>query len=549
VHTTLTQRARNALLVLVGSLAGTVALDAQQTSGGAPIPEQDAYDVRHYDLRLKVDPARKWIGGSLTMRCDVAAGTARIALDLDEAFTVSGVRVAGRKAKFEHRDLRVFVDFVPPAKEGESLEVTVDYEGQPRVAPSPPWKGGFTWAETKSGAPWIATSCQGEGADLWWPCKDRPDDEPDGMDLWISVPEGLVCASNGVLRGTETADGWTTFHWETINPIANYGVALNIAPYEVIESTYTCVDGTELPVFFWVLPENRGRAEKALPEFLDHVRHMEEVCGPYPFRNEKYGIVETPHLGMEHQTIIAYGNRYRRTGFDYDWLHHHEMCHEWWANLVTNRNWKDMWIHEGIGTYMQALYIESRMGPEAYRTEMGIKRRSLVNKVAVAPRGGLDSQGIYFAGSGNDIYYKGSWICHSLRYLLGDETFFEVVRRWAYPDPAMEKVTDGSQCRFTDTDEIREIAEKISGRDLRWFFDVYVHQPQLPTLDLKTRDGVLHLEWKTPDDLPFPMPVPVRVGDEIVQVEMEGGKGQVDLAGQEHQVDPDRWLLQAIRRR
>jgi len=225
------------------------------------------------------------------------------------------------------------------------------------------------------------------------------------------------------------------------------------------------------------------------------------------------------------------------------------MCHEWWANLVTNRNWKDMWIHEGIGTYMQALYIESRMGPEAYRTEMGIKRRSLVNKVAVAPRGGLDSQGIYFAGSGNDIYYKGSWICHSLRYLLGDETFFEVVRRWAYPDPAMEKVTDGSQCRFTDTDEIREIAEKISGRDLRWFFDVYVHQPQLPTLDLKTRDGVLHLEWKTPDDLPFPMPVPVRVGDEIVRVEMEGGKGQVDLAGQEHQVDPDRWLLQAIRRR
>ena len=248
MHSTLTQWARNALFVSVGSLAGVAALDAQQTSGGAPIPEQDAYDVRHYDLRLRVDPARKWIGGSLTMRCDVEAGTARIALDLDEAFTVSGVRVAGKKAKFEHRDLRVFVDFAPPAKEGESLEVTVDYEGEPRVAPSPPWKGGFTWAETKSGAPWIATSCQGEGADLWWPCKDRPDDEPDGMDLWISVPEGLVCASNGVLKGAETADGWTTFHWQTINPIANYGVALNIAPYEVIETTYTCVDGTELPV-------------------------------------------------------------------------------------------------------------------------------------------------------------------------------------------------------------------------------------------------------------------------------------------------------------
>jgi aminopeptidase N len=526
-----------AILSLLAPLA------AQQTSGGPPIPEQDAFDVRHYHLRLRVDPAGRRIDGSLTMRCDAVPGTGRIALDLDEALSVEAVRVAGRDAKFEHRDLRVWIDLAQPTKAGETLEVEVVYGGAPRVAPNPPWKGGFTWATTEDGRPWIATSCQGEGADLWWPCKDRPDDEPDGMDLEIAVPDGLVCASNGVLVGERLDGGWRTFHWRTGQPIANYGVALNIAPYEVIETSYTCVDGTELPVSFWVLPENRDRAAKALPDFLDHVRHMEETCGPYPFRSEKYGIVETPHLGMEHQTIIAYGNRYRPGSFAYDWLHHHEMCHEWWANLVTNRNWKDMWIHEGIGTYMQALYIERKFGAAAYRVEMGQKRRQLTNRAAVAPRGEADSQAIYFSNSGSDIYFKGSWICHSLRWLLGDETFFAVLRRWAYPDPAMEKVTDGSQCRLTDTEEIRSIAERVSGTELGWFFEVYLRQPGLPRLAAELRDGVLELAWEVPGELPFPMPVPVRVGETLVRVPMDAGRGSLEVGTAAYEIDPDRWLL------
>ncbi len=279
---------------------------------------------------------------------------------------------------------------------------------------------------------------------------------------------------------------------------------------------------------------------------------MEETCGPYPFRAEKYAVVETPHLGMEHQTIIAYGNRFRLSRDGYDWLHHHEMSHEWWANLVTCRDWKDMWIHEGIGTYMQALYMEKLRGPSGYRREMNSKRRNIRNRSPVAPRKVRNSHEIYFTAGGNDIYSKGSWIMHTMRWLMEDEKFFVALRRMAYPDPEMEKVTDGSCVRLTDTDGIRTIAEQHYGKDLGWFFEVYLRQPRLPELVSKQENGKLLLEWKLPPNLKveFPMPVEVEVDDKRVRVEMPGGKGELAVdEDADVTIDPDRWLLKEERRR
>ncbi|MFO1054714.1 MAG: M1 family metallopeptidase [Planctomycetota bacterium] len=530
--------------ILCGALLLAASAPAQRNvSGSTNVPEQDCFDVKSYELRLALDVEHQAIDGSLRMRAHMLADSARIALDLDDELDVKAVIVAGHQAKHEHRELRVWVDLDPPAKKGEDVDVTVTYGGTPRVAPNPPWQGGFTWAKTPGGAPWIATTCQGEGADLWWPCKDQPDDEPDTMDLWIEVPKSLVVAANGTLASDETKGDRRTFHWHIANPINPYCVALNIAPYAIVKQTYTCIDGTKTPAWFFALPENEKKAAAMLPQFLAHLRQLEEVCGPYPFRNEKYGVVETPHLGMEHQTIIAYGNGFRGESDGYDWLHHHELSHEWWGNLVTNRDWKDMWIHEGIGTYMQALYLEKTRGREGYLAEMRAKRGGMMNRGPVAPREHRDSYQIYFTLSGNDIYNKGSWICHSLRWLLGDKVFFEVLRRWAYPDPAKEKVTDGSQCRTVDTDEFLAIAEKVSGRKLDWFFELYLRQPKLPRLDVEEKDGVLHLAWHTPSDLPFPMPVEVRIGDQVRRVEMPDGEAQVKVGSAKWQVDPDDWVL------
>ena len=514
------------------------------TSGRPLPPEQAAFDVLHYDLSVQVFPREQRIAGSLTMRARGLAPSDSVLLDLDGHLTVAQVRSGGDSVGFRHENGEIRIDLaVEPERE---FEVTVAYAGEPRVAPRPPWDGGFVWAETASGEPWIATANQMQGADLWWPCKDQPSDEPDSMDISVKVPNGLVCATNGRLVERSSEGGWTTFRWRVSTPINAYGVALNIAPYQRITTNYESVAGGTFPVSYWVLPENVEKGQELFRDILRQVRFFEETYGPYPFRADKYGVVETPHLGMEHQTITAYGNEYSGNpwGEDrgFDFLHHHEMAHEWWANLVTCRDWKDFWIHEGFATYAQALYVEKLHGPELYRAELRGYRGTLLNRGAVAPRETTSSAEVYFGAQSGDIYYKGSWILHTLRWVLGDEVFFRALRRMAYPDPALEKTTDGSACRFSDTEEIRAIAEEVSGVELGWFFELYLRQPALPKLEVSAGER-LELAWRTPGDLPFPMPVEVRVGGRLTRVEMPNGTGSVELGGAEWEIDPNSWLL------
>ena len=545
------------LALLLALATPSLAQDRPNTSGGELIPEQAVYDVRRYDLRLEVDPAAKTLEGTLGMDAVAVGELGTLALDLDPHLKVRSVQAAPHSITHRYRDGRIWVTFVEPLAAGTAFRVDVAYGGIPREAPRPPWDGGLTWETTADGRPWIATSCQGQGADLWWPCKDHPSDKPDGMDLAITVPEGLVCAANGVLVDEATQGGKTTWTWRVSSPISNYAVALNIAPYEILESSWRSVDGTEVPVVFYVLPEDVDRGRKRLPEFIDHMRFFEEFLGPYPFRHEKYGIVQTPHLGMEHQTIIAYGYDFRHNWAGYDWLHHHEAAHEWWANLVTCSDWKDMWIHEGIGTYMQTLYVERLLGPEGRRRELAQLRRGIGNRKAVAPREVQDSQEIYFGGGGgNDIYNKGALICHALRWHLGDEVFFKALRTAAYPTDKHLQATDGSQVRLVDSDNIRAIFEQVSGQDLKWFFDVYLHQPALPELVAKREGQELTLSWKLPPDvdpeLAFPLDVPLRVGAEdaeIQRIDLADGPATVTLpAGAEFELDPELWLLRARER-
>ncbi|HEX2189716.1 MAG TPA: M1 family metallopeptidase, partial [Longimicrobiaceae bacterium] len=433
---------------------------------------------------------------------------------------------------------------------GDRVGARVTYAGRPRVAPQAPWDGGWVWARTPSGAPWIATAVQGEGADVWWPVKDHVSDEPDSMSIRVTVPEPLVVAANGRLRGVEPGPGGTrTYRWWVSTPINAYDVALNIAPYRVLETELESVAGGRFPVAFYVLPEDEARGRALLPEILDHLRFFEELLGPYPFRVDKYGVAQTPHLGMEHQTIIAYG-----AGFDngamtggrdwgFDALHHHELAHEWWGNLVTNADWKDMWLHEGFGSYMQALYMERRAEKRGYHAYMDWQREGLANQGPVAPRESRTSGQIYF-DAGGDIYNKGSWFLHTLRWTVGDSAFFRALRRMAYPDPEMERATDGRQTRFADTDDFLRIAERESGRELGWLFEVYLRQPALPRLAVERAGDRLALRWEAPGGRPFPMPVEVEVDGRRRRVEMPGGRVELRVpAGARVVVDPDAWVL------
>ena len=529
------------------------------TSGGPLDPDQARYDVTYYDLDLTVEPALRRIGGTL-----VAHGTATspldvVVLDLAPNFEVMAARAGEAPATFTRPEGRIRVDLGRTLQPGEPFAVAVDYGGKPRAAVRAPWDGGFVWAETESGEPWVGVAVQGEGADLWWPVKDHPSDEPDSMRIALTVPDGLVAASNGRLRDTRPASGsGTTYEWFVSTPINNYGVTLNIGPYRVLGAPYTSTAGVNMPITFYVLPERADAAEALLPQVADHLNFFERRFGPYPWRADKYAVAHSPYLGMEHQTLIAYGSTFDDGDRGYDWLHHHELAHEWWGNLVTAADWRDFWIHEGFAIYTEAMYAEELFGPEGYRANLQRIRPALLNQKPVAPLEPRTTDQMYFGEDGQsdgDIYYKGGRILHTLRWAAGDDdAFFRALRRFAYPTEAMEATADGSAARFVSTEDFRRTYERETGVDARALFAVYLRQPDLPTLTASREADGLALYWNVPKGalppgLTFDLPVEVAVTDAAgterrVRVPMTGGAGAVPLAaGETFAVDPDGWLL------
>jgi aminopeptidase N len=517
-----------------------------QDSGGPLPPEQAAYDVTFYDLSVAVHPARQFIEGTLTVEADVTAPLEAFVLNLDSRLSVSRVWPANtpsRTLSVERRSAgnEVWISLPDGKEAGERVRLSVAYQGTPRVAPNPPWDGGFTWATTPSGAPWIATSCQTTGADLWWPVKDHPSDEPDSMDLALTVPDSLVAASNGTLeRVARASDSTRTYHWDVSTPINTYGVTLNAAPYAPVDTTYRSVDGTTVPVTFYALPSDEGRARARLPHFLEHVRFLERTLGPYPFRADKYGLAQTPFLGMEHQTLIAYGNDFQTGGLGYqaefDALHFHELAHEWYGNCLTVRDWKDFWLHEGTATYLEALYAESLEGTAAYHALIDYYHRQVANRLPIARTSPATAQEMYR----RDVYYKGALVLHTLRSVIGADAVRTLLRRFVSPDGA-----DGPACRHVDTNAFLGLAEEVAGRSLDGFAETYLYQASLPRLDTTRTDSTLALSWSGAAD-GFSVPVPVRVDGERRTVSMKDGRGGVAVpADAEVQVDPNGWVLKA----
>ncbi|NJM53819.1 MAG: M1 family metallopeptidase [Blastocatellia bacterium] len=526
-------------------------LGNRPTDTGGVVPyEQAAYDVKKYDISLKINPTEKSISGTTIVTAQIVQPINAFVLDLDTPFNVSDVSMGETKLRFERKGGKIWSYFPLTKQAGETVSVKVTYAGVPRVAPRAPWVGGFMWEKTADGSPWIATAFQNDGADVMFPCKDYPSDKAESVAVHVTVPAPLYVATVGKLQKVDkNSDNTSTYHWLMSNPIANYGIALNIAPYKVVEDKYKSISGETFPVIFYALPESEAKAPKLIAETKNYLAFFEEYLGPYPFRSEKLGIAETPHLGMEHSTIIAYGNKFNYDKDGFDWLMFHELGHEWWANLVTASDWRDFWIHEGFQSYMDTLFVEKMKGQEAYLTAMKNRMRGTRNKQPVAPREPKIAYQVYmaepdFVRSDGDIYGKGAVVLHTLRYLLGDKAFFASLRRMSYPSREMEKMTNGKQTRFVNTDDFKQIAEQESGMKLDWFFEVYLRQPVLPKLVTEAKENKLEMRWETPNNLPFAMPIDIDVNGKNQRIEMKDGKATIDWNGKDLPlIDRKGWVL------
>lgn len=526
------------------------ALTGATAASGLPrAPEQEAVTFERAELSFKVDPARKWLDGDATLTFRAVKPIDSLVVDLDRNYAVDRVEVDGKAigaAHWRNPEGRMTVDLPERLAANAQARLRIRYSGHPHVANKAPWDGGFVWGTAPTGEPWVATAVQGEGCDLLWPCIDHPMGEPGEVVQHVTVPSPLVAAGNGIAEGMQEKDGWRTYHWRAKHP-NTYAIALNIGPYELLQADYKSRYGNTIPLRFWHLKGNTAKAEGLFAEFAPMLDFFEEMIGPYPFADEKMGVVETPHLGMEHQTINAYGNDYRKGDAGYDWLLQHEFAHEWFGNQLTHVDWEDFWLHEGFGSYMQPLYLQWLRGDMEYMAALMKQRAALVNKYPVISGRGLPENEVYKAGEGpgNDTYYKGSLMLHTLRGLIGDAAFFRATRELVYgtatPRPGTFKP------RYASTNDFIAIVNRLAGKDYRWFFDGYLRSAALPQL-LATRDASgLTLRWKTGGETPFPLPVQVRVGDRIVDVPMADGRGHVELpVGATYTLDPHSRVLRDL---
>jgi aminopeptidase N len=519
--------------LLAGCATSQVPLtDFTANSGSPRAPEQLAVIFDKADLALRVDPATQSISGDAALTFTATAPLTRIAVELDRNLPVDSASVDGvalAPSAISNPDGRLYLTLPTPLAAGAVTTVRIRYHGIPHVASHAPWDGAFMWSKSEDGQPWITTTVEGEGCDLFWPCIDHPQGKPKLIDLHISVPAPLVAAGNGVALGMDEKDGWRTYHWRAKNP-STYGVALNIGPYEMLSGEYDSRYGNKIPLRMWYLKGHGQKAQGLFAEFAPMLTFFESRIGPYPFGDEKMGVVETPHLGMEHQTINAYGNGYLKSPYGYDWLLHHELSHEWFGNQMTNADWDDMWLHEGFGSYMQPLYLEYLRGEMDFQAELFNQRKALRNKVPVVSGKSMRIEDVYEderGGPGNDIYAKGSLILHTLRNLIGDDAFFRATRRMVY---GTDTPAPGNfQPRYSSTREFIAIANEVGGRDLGWFFDAYLYHAALPELVEERSGDKLKLSWKLKDGGAFPMPLEVRVDNRIEKLAMTDGKGELTL--------------------
>ncbi len=467
-------------------------------------PERTCYDVKFYRLNVRIDPDSQAIGGSNRMEFLVLEKTHLLQVDLFRNMEIDGVTLDDETGCDYRRDENaVFIATPRTLRPGELHSLLIVYHGKPRIARVPPWEGGFIWTKDSTGGPWVAVACQGTGASLWWPNKDHPADEPDSMAISVTVPPGLEDVSNGRLRSKRVhADGWTTFDWFVSSPINNYDVTVNVGKFSHFSDVYASGDTVTLD--YYVLPQNLQKARRQFLQVKDMLRAYQHYFGPYPFPRDGYKLVESPHLGMEHQGCIAYGNGFLQgyrgrsssaPGVMFDFIIVHESAHEWWGNSVTAADIADMWIHESFGAYAEALFVEYWHGRDSSLQYINGKRPNLWNKAPMQGPYGVNKE-----GSG-DMYDKGQLVLNTLRSVIGnDSLWFSILRG----------IQEEFRWKTTSYDALVASITRRAGMNLGAFFDQYFRHAALPRLvaTITRRGEETNLRFRWDAEVPeFAMPV------------------------------------------
>jgi aminopeptidase N len=463
----------------------------QDSLRGSITPERVWWDLKYYHLDITVNPSDSTIYGNNTVTYRVIKSADVMQIDLQPPLNLLKVEQNGKQLSFKREGNVYWIRMVDKQEPGQTYSVVLNYGGRPKISRRPPWEGGITWTKDKNNLPFVASSCQGDGASLWWPCKDHMYDEPDSMLISVNVPSNLMDVSNGRLRSTvRQRNSTTTYNWFVANPINNYGVNINIGDYAHFSEVFNGENGN-LDCNYYVLKENLEKAKIQFKQAPMMLAAFEYWFGPYPFYEDGYKLVEAPYLGMEHQSSVTYGNGFKNGyrgndlsgsgwGDKFDFIIIHESGHEWFANNITYEDVADMWIHESFANYSENLYVEYYYGKDAGREYVLGSRRNIRNDRTIT--------GVYnvnYGGSG-DMYYKGGNMLHTLRQIVDNDEKWRGILRGLNKD-FYHQVVKGSQ--------IEEYMTSKLGINLKPVFDQYLRDIRIPVFEYYVKDGKLTFRW------------------------------------------------------
>ena len=486
----------------------------QDSLRGSITPQRAWWDLVHYDLSVEVMPESKTIIGTNVMTYKVLnEGTNELQIDLQAPMELTAVMQDGHSLDVQSEGNAHFIQLEDPQREGELKKISLSFEGKPRIAKNPPWDGGITWKKDSNGKHFIASSNQGIGASVWWPNRDHPADEVDSLDMHVTVPKDLIDVSNGRLVHIDTDATTKTYHWTVKNPINNYGVNLNIGDYVNFSEVYKGEKGP-LDMSYWVLKEDEEKAREQFKQAPMMMEAFEHWFGPYPFYEDSFKLVQAPYLGMEHQSSVTYGNRFKNgylgrdlsgtgEGLKFDFIIIHEAGHEWFANNITNKDVADMWIHEGFTSYSENLYLDYHFGKESAATYTIGTRDKIRNDRPIIGTYNVDKE-----GSG-DMYYKGANILLTLRTIAQDDDLWRATLRGLGKEFYHQTTT---------TAAIENYIANALNLDLRPFFNQYLREKDIPTFEYKIDKKEMHYRFNNTIQ-GFTMPLRIKINEEYIWLE------------------------------
>jgi len=475
---------------------------------GELLPERICYDVQRYDLNINIDVKKKALSGYVDFKAIAVNDFTALQIDLASSMYLDSVIYKDRPLTTNRTEDAVLVNF-PQIDQGNSFAFRVYYHGVPQEAKNPPWDGGFVWRKDEMGRDYISVACEGDGCGLWWPLKDHISDEPDnGASMTFTVPEDLYCVSNGRLISTsENPENKTkTYTWEVLSPINNYNISVQLGNYVLLQDTVYRDNGSLETMNHYVLDYHKDVASTVFPQARQVIRFFEKYYGDYQFWNDGYKLVEVSYLGMEHQSAVTYGNVWNNWGGDHrswtkdyygiiDGLLFHETAHEWWGNSITATDPAHVWIHEGMATYSESVFIEDQLGYNVMIDFMLRKRNGIRNKLPIV---GPENQNYWAFG---DSYNKGAWALHTLRHLIdNDRLWWDILKSFA---------VNNAKSNINTEDFQRHVEEKY-GSSMSYFFKQYFYDNKIPLLEYYQDKGKLYFTWKNVHES-FVMPLDIEV--------------------------------------